>query len=196
MQFVKDPPQNPARAGLAEPQEPAGHPSSPAWLSPKWQLRAAHTSKRGVGTPPLPAAPLQPLAPLPPPRAGGAGGGSPHKTRGVLHPAPRHPGAAGVQGWLWSHMELPMEPQHCHNCTGGQRRCHSQGEDTVLGWPPHPHRGDSASVIVLGSLPHLHGSPLCQGHLCRGTNARVTATPAWGGAEPRPLHHHTCARGQ
>lgn len=162
MQFVKDPPQ----AGLVEPQEPLGHPPSPAWLSPKWQLRAAHTSEQGVGTPQLPPAPLQPLARLPPHRAGGAG--RDHPTRhGVSSALPR------VTRGLWV-------------CRGGF------GPTWGSPWNPSTvtaARGGSASVIV-------RGSTLCWGHRhthmggqCQGYSPGLTATPAWGATVPRSAPH-------
>lgn len=96
MQFVKDPPQ----AGLVELQEPLGHPSSPAW-SPKWQLRVAHTSKCGGGgdTPTSTSSPAA-FGTTAPHQGSGGWLGSPHKTWGVLGPAPCPWGAVGVQEWL------------------------------------------------------------------------------------------------
>lgn len=53
MQFVKDPPRNPVRAGLVELQEPLGHLSSPAWLCiPKMAAQGCpHLKKAGGDTP-------------------------------------------------------------------------------------------------------------------------------------------------
>lgn len=162
MQFVKDPPRNPARAGLLEPQEPPGHPSLPSLPVPRI---AAQGSKQGVRTP---------LLPLAPPRAGEAGWDHPVRHR-VSSALPRV--TQGLWGWLWSHMELPSTATPAQ---GTPCRCHSRGEDTVLGSLPHLHRGNNVRVTVMGSLPHLYGSPQCQGHChtCVGDNDRVTVTPA------------------
>lgn len=152
MQFVKDPPRNPARAGLLEPQEPPGHPSLPSLPVPRM---AAQGSKQGVGTP---------LLPLAPPRAGEAGWD--HRARHRVSSAlPR------VTQGLWGVALVPHgAPQHCHPCTGDTVQVSQSGGGHYAGVTATPAQGEQCQgysngltatpvweSAVPGSLSHLCG---------------------------------------
>lgn len=181
MQFVKDPQRNPARAGLLEPQEPPGHTSLPSLPVPRM---AAQGSKQGVGTP---------LLPLAPPRAGEAGWDRPIRHKGVLSPAPCHPGALGVA--LVPH----GAPQHCHPCTGDTVQVSQSGGGHCAGVTATPAQGGQCQGYSNGltATPVWESAvPGSLSHLCWGTMTGSLSHLHRENTEPRPLRHHSCAGGQ
>ncbi|XP_050837263.1 uncharacterized protein LOC127060242 [Serinus canaria] len=65
-----------------------------------------------------------------------------------------------------------MEPQQCHDCTGGTALVSQSGTGHCAGVTAIAAQGDNVRVTVLGSLPHPQGGPTVPGsapHLCRGT---------------------------
>lgn len=190
MQFVKEPP----RLGWAGGA--AGAPGAPIVPSLAVPRTAAHTSKQGMGTPPLPPAPLQPLAPLPPPEAGGAGRDHPIRYR-VSSALPRV--TWGLWGWLRSHTELPMEPQQCQDSTGGIAPVSQSGAGHCAGVTATAAQGGQCQGYSLGLTATPAGGSHCAGVSTppvQGDSARSLPHRHGGSTEQRPLRHHTCAGGQ
>lgn len=134
--------------------------------------------KGGWGHPCFQQLPCSPWHHCHPPGQGGLEGDHPIR-HGVSSTLPRVTRGLWVcRGGFDPTWSSPWNPSTATTAQGRQRRCHSQGEDTA-GVTATPAQGGQCQ----GYSPGLPATPVPgpPPHLCRGTNARVTATRVWGG---------------